>query len=201
MFNMSLINGLGTGSSVLRYGAPHAICFFKSMKIEVFSVSCGHCHTLAVTNNGIYAWGASQFGQLGLGKVLQCSSPELVTSLAQEIIIDAVAGQYHSVALSADGRIFTWGWGIHGQLGHGNTDEKATPFLVKALLGAVVCYISAGYAHTLALSVDGVVYAFGCNVLGQLGTGDNVKSSIPMKVALPDGITLISTGYFHNVSR
>ena len=101
---------IGTGSSVLRYGTPHAICFFKSMKIEVFSVSCGHCHTLAVTNNGIYAWGASQFGQLGLGKVLQCSSPELVTSLAQEIIVDAVAGQYHSVALTADGRIFTWGW-------------------------------------------------------------------------------------------
>ncbi|XP_024872319.1 uncharacterized protein LOC112454915 [Temnothorax curvispinosus] len=191
---------LGTGSSVLRYGAPHAICFFKSMKIEVFSVSCGHCHTLAVTNNGIYAWGASQFGQLGLGKVLQCSSPELITSLAQEIIIDAVAGQYHSVALTADGRIFTWGWGVHGQLGHGNTDEKATPSMVKTLLGVVVCYISAGYAHTLALSVDGVVYAFGCNVLGQLGTGDTAKSSIPTKVALPDGITLISTGYFHNLA-
>ncbi|XP_036149418.1 uncharacterized protein LOC105829672 isoform X2 [Monomorium pharaonis] len=191
---------LGTGSSVLRYGTPHAICFFRSMNIQVFSVSCGHCHTLAVTNNGIYAWGASQFGQLGLGKVLQCSSPELVTSLAQEMIVDAIAGQYHSVALTADGRIFTWGWGVHGQLGHGNTDEKTTPSLVKALLGVVVCHISAGYAHTLALSVDGVVYAFGCNVLGQLGTGDNAKSSIPTKVSLPDGITLISTGYFHNLA-
>lgn len=191
---------LGTGSSVLRYGAPHAVCFFKSMKIQVFSVSCGHCHTLAVTNNGIYAWGASQFGQLGLGKVLQCSNPELVTSLAQESIVDAVAGQYHSVALTADGRIFTWGWGVHGQLGHGNTDEKTTPSLVKALLGVVVCHISAGYAHTLALSVDGVVYAFGCNVLGQLGTGDNVKSSVPTKVSLPEEITLISTGYFHNLA-
>ncbi|KYN06247.1 X-linked retinitis pigmentosa GTPase regulator like protein, partial [Cyphomyrmex costatus] len=191
---------LGTGSSVLRYGTPHAICFFKSMKIEVFSVSCGHCHTLAVTNNGIYAWGASQFGQLGVGKVLQCSSPELITSLAQEIIIDAIAGQYHSVALTADGRIFTWGWGVHGQLGHGNTDDKATPSLVTALLGVVVCCISAGYAHTLALSIDGVVYAFGCNILGQLGTGDNTKSSIPIKVSLPDGITLISTGYFHNLA-
>ncbi|XP_011633715.1 uncharacterized protein LOC105424907 [Pogonomyrmex barbatus] len=191
---------LGTGSSVLRYGTPHAICFFKSMKIEVFSVSCGHCHTLAVTNNGIYTWGASQFGQLGLGKVLQCSSPVLVTSLAQEIIVDAVAGQYHSVALTADGRIFTWGWGIHGQLGHGNTDEKALPSLVKDLLGVVVCYISAGYAHTLALSMDGIVYAFGCNILGQLGSGSNIKSSIPMKVSLPDEITLISTGYFHNLA-
>lgn len=171
------------------------------MKIEVFGVSCGHCHTLAITNNGVYAWGASHFGQLGLGKVLQCSSPELVASLAQEIIIDAVAGQYHSVALTADGRVFTWGWGVHGQLGHGNTDEKSMPTLVTSLLGVIVCHISAGYAHTLALSVDGVVYAFGCNVLGQLGVGSNNKSSIPMKVSLPEGIRLISTGYFHNVSE
>ncbi|XP_050454237.1 uncharacterized protein LOC126852967 isoform X1 [Cataglyphis hispanica] len=192
---------LGTGSSVLRYGAPHAICFFRSMEIEVFSVSCGHCHTLTVTNNGIYAWGSSQFGQLGLGKVLQCSSPELIVSLAQEIIVDAVAGQYHSVALTADGRVFTWGWGVHGQLGHGNTDERITPSLVTALLGVIVRCISAGYAHTLALSVDGVVYAFGSNVLGQLGIGgNNAKSSVPTKVSLPDGITLISTRYFHNLA-
>ncbi|XP_072761626.1 uncharacterized protein Ca isoform X2 [Anoplolepis gracilipes] len=192
---------LGTGSSVLRYGAPHAICFFRSMEIEVFSVSCGHCHTLAVTNNGIYAWGSSQFGQLGLGKVLQCSNPELIVSLAQEVIVDAVAGQYHSVALTADGRVFTWGWGVHGQLGHGNTDERITPSLITALLGVVVRCISAGYAHTLALSVDGVVYAFGSNVLGQLGIGgNNAKSSVPTKVSLPDGITLISTGYFHNLA-
>lgn len=170
------------------------------MKIEVFSVSCGHCHTLTVTNNGIYAWGANQFGQLGLGKVQQCSTPELVTSLAQESIVDAVAGQYHSVALTADGRVFTWGWAVHGQLGHGNTEDRTIPTLVTALLGTVVCYISAGYAHTLVLSMDGMVYAFGCNVLGQLGVGSNIKSSLPIRVSLPDGITLISTGYFHNVS-
>ncbi|EZA47730.1 X-linked retinitis pigmentosa GTPase regulator-like protein [Ooceraea biroi] len=197
----SLVQGcLGTGSSVLRYGTPHALCFFRSMKIEVFSVSCGHCHTLAVTNNGIYAWGASQFGQLGLGKVSQCSTPELVTSLAQESIVEAVAGQYHSVALTADGRVFTWGWGVHGQLGHGNTDEKTIATLVTALLGTVVCHVSAGYAHTLVLSMDGIVYAFGCNVLGQLGMGSNAKSSLPMRISLPDEITLISTGYFHNLA-
>lgn len=169
------------------------------MELEVLSVSCGHCHTLAVTNNGVYAWGSSQFGQLGLGKVLQCSTPELITSVAQEVIVDAVAGQYHSVALTADGRVFTWGWGVHGQLGHGNTDEKTTPTLVTSLLGVVIRSISAGHAHTLLLSTEGIVYAFGCNIFGQLGTGTNVKSSVPIKVSLPEKISLIATGYFHNV--
>nr|XP_033323093.1 uncharacterized protein LOC117218656 [Megalopta genalis] len=191
---------LGTGPSLLRYGTPQSIPFFRSMELEVFSVSCGHCHTLAVTNNGVYAWGSSQFGQLGLGKILQSSNPELVTTLAQEIIVDAVAGQYHSVALTSDGRVFTWGWGVHGQLGHGTTDEKLTPTLVTALLGVVVRSISAGHAHTLALSTESVVYAFGCNVFGQLGVGSNIKSSVPMKVLLPEKISLIATGYFHNLA-
>ncbi|KAK2577382.1 hypothetical protein KPH14_003497 [Odynerus spinipes] len=191
---------LGTGSSVLRYGSPSTINFFHNMEVEVFSVSCGHCHTLAVTNNGVYAWGSSQFGQLGLGKVLQCSSPELITALAQEVIIDAVAGQYHSIALTADGRVFTWGWGVHGQLGHGNTDKRITPTLVTSLLGIFIKHISAGHAHSLALSDEGVVYAFGCNVFGQLGISSNIKSSVPMKVLLPEKITLVATGYFHNLA-
>ncbi|XP_076673695.1 RCC1 and BTB domain containing protein claret [Andrena cerasifolii] len=191
---------LGTGPSPLRYGTPQPISFFRTMELEVLSVSCGHCHTLAVTNNGVYAWGSSQFGQLGLGKVLQCSTPELITSVAQEVIIDAVAGQYHSVALTADGRVFTWGWGVHGQLGHGNTDEKTTPTLVTSLLGVVIRSISAGHAHTLVLSTEGIVYAFGCNIFGQLGTGTNVKSSVPIKVSLPEKISLIATGYFHNLA-
>ncbi|XP_076756092.1 RCC1 and BTB domain containing protein claret isoform X2 [Xylocopa sonorina] len=197
----SFVQGcLGTGPSVLRYGAPQPIPFFRIMEVEVLSVSCGHCHTLAVTNNGVYAWGSSQFGQLGLGKILHCSTPELVTSLAQEVIIDAVAGQYHSIALTADGRVFTWGWGVHGQLGHGNTDKKLTPTLVTSLLGIVVRSISAGHAHTLALSTEGIVYAFGCNIFGQLGVGSNVKSSVPMKVSLSERICLIASGYFHNLA-
>ncbi|XP_003698590.1 uncharacterized protein LOC100869963 [Apis florea] len=191
---------LGTGPSVLRYGSPQVISFFWIMEIEVLSVSCGHCHTLAVTNNGVYAWGSSQFGQLGLGKILQCSTPELITSLAQEVIIDAVAGQYHSVALTSDGRVFTWGWGVHGQLGHGNTDKKMTPTLVTSLLGIVIRFITAGHAHTLALSTEGIIYAFGCNIFGQLGVGNNIKSSVPIKVSLSERIILIATGYFHNLA-
>lgn len=184
-----------------RYGPPQLVSTFQSIKVEVLSVSCGRCHTLAVTNNGVYAWGASQFGQLGLEKKLQCPTPELIMSLAQEIIVDAVAGQYHSVALTKDGRVFTWGWGVHGQLGHGNTNEKNTPTLVTSLLGIIVRQISAGHAHTLVLTADGDVYSFGSNVFGQLGNGTNVKSSFPIKItSIVEKVGLITTGYFHNVS-
>lgn len=198
---ITIIFSSGTGPTMSRYGSPQLLPTFQNVKVEVLSVSCGRCHSLAVTNNGIYSWGAGQFGQLGLEKKLQCPNPELIVSLAQEIVVDAVAGQYHSVALTKDGRVFTWGWGVHGQLGHGNTNEKNIPTLVTSLLGTIVCQISAGHAHTLVLTADGDVYSFGSNVFGQLGNGTNVKSSFPVKVVqLPEKIGLISTGYFHNVS-
>ncbi|XP_012270806.1 uncharacterized protein LOC105694570 [Orussus abietinus] len=192
---------LGTGPSISRYASPRAVGLFHDMEVEILSVSCGRCHTLAVTNNGVYTWGGSQFGQLGLGKLAQSPSPELITCLAQEIIVDAVAGQYHSVALTVDGRVFTWGWGVHGQLGHGNTDEINTPTLVTALLGVVIKHVSAGHAHTIALSAEGYVYGFGSNIFGQLGNGNNMKSSVPIKISLlPEKISLIATGYFHNLA-
>ena len=58
----------------------------------MLSISCGRCHTLAVTNNGVYSWGGNKYGQLGLGEMRECPNPELITSLAQEIIVEAVAG-------------------------------------------------------------------------------------------------------------
>ncbi|XP_031777146.1 uncharacterized protein LOC100677930 isoform X2 [Nasonia vitripennis] len=197
----SLQGCLGTGPTISRYSSPQGITIFRRLGIDVLSISCGRCHTLAVTNNGVYVWGGNKYGQLGLGEVRECPNPELITALAQEIIVEAVAGQHHSAAITADGRLFTWGWGVHGQLGHGNTEAKRQPCLVTALLGVVVRHVSAGYAHTVALSADGLVYAFGCNLFGQLGVGNDGKCTSPMRVSLlPERITLISTKYFHNLA-
>jgi alpha-tubulin suppressor-like RCC1 family protein len=78
---------------MLSSSLPQGIFIFRRLGIEVLSVSCGRIHTLAVTNNGVYAWGGNMFGQLGLENVHQCLNPELITSLAQEIIVEAVAGE------------------------------------------------------------------------------------------------------------
>ncbi|XP_033222191.1 uncharacterized protein LOC117176193 isoform X2 [Belonocnema kinseyi] len=197
----TIIGSLGSGSVSSVCDTPQEINIFRRMNIEVISVSSGHCHTLALTNNGVYAWGGSKFGQVGLGILTQCSSPQLITSLADEIVIDCAAGQYHSVALTSDGRVFTWGWGVHGQLGHGNTENVNLPTLVTSLLGTAINHISAGHAHTMVLSADGVVYVFGCNNVGQLGMTNSRKCLIPQKVPLlPEKISLIATKYFHNLA-
>lgn len=154
----------------------------------------------------MYCWGSNLYGQLGLGPIVQESPyPQLITSLNHSRIVDVAAGQYHSAALTADGRIYTWGWGIHGQLGHGTCDNEYYPRHVQ--MKEVVVQISAGHAHTLILSEEGKVYGFGSNAFGQLDSNNVVgsKSTIPVKVDLqPDihvPIEKVATSYFHNVSN
>lgn len=52
----------------------------------------------------VYAWGSSQYGQLGIEKTGQSPYPRLVEHLSRERIIAVSAGQYHSIALADDGR-------------------------------------------------------------------------------------------------
>ena len=40
------------------------------------------------------------------------------------------------------GAVFTWGYGANGRLGHGNTEDRATPKLMDTLNGAKVYQFS-----------------------------------------------------------
>jgi RCC1 and BTB domain-containing protein len=51
-------------------------------------------------------------------------------------VVEVAAGQHHTVARLADGRIFTWGQGEHGALGHGDTENQLVPKLID--MGALL---------------------------------------------------------------
>lgn len=153
----------------------------------------------------MYCWGSNSYGQLGLGAVIQESPyPQLVTSLSHSKVVDVVAGQYHSIALTADGKVYTWGWGIHGQLGHDSCDNEYYPKELK--FEEPVVQVAAGHAHSLLLTCEGKLYGFGSNAFGQLEScnGVGTKTTRPVRVYLmPDvhvPIERIATAYFHNVS-
>jgi alpha-tubulin suppressor-like RCC1 family protein len=85
------------------------------------------------------------------------------SSLANVVAI--AAGEYHSVALTSTGDVYTWGRNTNGQLGTGNTTQSKIPALIAT--GATA--IGAGYDHTLFVKTDGTVWAAGLNSSGQLG--------------------------------
>lgn len=89
-------------------------------------------------------------------------------------------GNYFTVALKADGSIWSWGHNGYGQLGIGNKTTKRVP--VKAVNINNVKDIGAGTYHTVALKEDGTVWTWGYNYNGQLGTGDTSVRLVPTQV-------------------
>lgn len=109
------------------YSTPRPLQFLGQLNVVVHAVRCGRTHTLILTNNGLYATGANQLGQLGIGRyTAQALQPMLVRSFDGMDVTVIDAGQYHN-AVVADGRLYTWGWGVYGQLGHGSVEIGYEP--------------------------------------------------------------------------
>ena len=106
---------------------------------------------------------------LSLGQSLVLPSFVPVDPFRDTQLIAVEAGGRHSVALSADGQVYTWGSNEDGALGHGDLRERASPSVVGALSKKRIRAVCAGHAHTVAASVDGIVYAWGDATAGQLG--------------------------------
>ncbi len=99
-------------------------------------------------------------------------------------------------------RVFSWGWGVHGQLGLGTIDDQLHPRHITSLDALKVTLISAGYCHSGVLSSDGQLYMFGSSAFGQLGSGSSNKSTVPQLVegVSHERIVTFGCGYFNSVS-
>ncbi|XP_074671596.1 E3 ubiquitin-protein ligase MYCBP2 isoform X18 [Strix aluco] len=82
--------------------------------------------------------------------------------------VQVSCGFHHSVVLMENGDVYTFGYGQHGQLGHGDVNSRGCPTLVQALPGPST-QVTAGSNHTAILLMDGQVFTFGSFSKGQLG--------------------------------
>ncbi|TMW55803.1 hypothetical protein Poli38472_008451 [Pythium oligandrum] len=168
-------------------------------------VVCGSRFTLALTTRGtVFAWGKNDYGQLGSGDTRAQIEPEQVEALRDVTIVSVAAKGSHVLALSADGRLYTWGRGDEGQLGHGDRVSHALPRVVSALAHQRVWLIAAGRSHSVAVTEDGAVYTWGSNEDGALGrpTGsDETSSATPTQVDTLYGVkvTQVECGSRHTV--
>eukprot|EP00124_Ichthyophonus_hoferi_P001952 Ihof_evm5s118 gene=Ihof_evmTU5s118 len=139
--------------------------------IFVAMVTCGWAHSLAITaNHQLLSWGCNQYGQLGRSVTSSdqfSTEPQSVTIPGDLKVIKICAGMRHSVALTSNGSVFTWGVNRHGQLGLGESVKLShTPTLVPGLEERIVD-IATGQQHTVLLTATGVLYTFGNNKFGQ----------------------------------
>ncbi|XP_055468698.1 probable E3 ubiquitin-protein ligase HERC6 isoform X4 [Psammomys obesus] len=173
--------------------------------IHVDLVSCGKAHSLAVCHKGrVFAWGAGSDGQLGIGEFKEINfMPMKIKALADIKIIQVSCGHYHSLALSEDSQVFSWGNNSQGQLGLGKKfRSQASPQKVKSLEGIPLAQVAAGGTHSFALSLMGTSFGWGSNSAGQLALSEK---NIEVKIYKPHsigalknlGVVYISCGHEH----
>ena len=90
---------------------------------------------------------------------------------------DIALGKEHVLVASDDGRVFSWGRGEDGQLGLPHALGTDMPAEVKALSARGVVLVSAGRAHSAAVTHDGGLYTWGANNYGQTGLGNGMPWS------------------------
>ncbi|XP_047433036.1 RCC1 and BTB domain-containing protein 1 isoform X2 [Mugil cephalus] len=151
---------------------------------KVTMVACGSHHSMALTHDGeVFAWGYNNCGQIGSGSTANQPFPRKVTGCLQgKTAVGITCGQTSSVALVDNGEVYGWGYNGNGQLGIGNNGNQLTPCRVTALQGMCVQQVVSGYGHCLALTDEGLLYAWGANTYGQLGTGNKSNQLSPVQI-------------------
>jgi alpha-tubulin suppressor-like RCC1 family protein len=95
--------------------------------------------------------------------------------------------------------VYVWGQNRFGQLGIGTTNPLVTtPALVPGLDGVMA--VAVGFAHTVALTADGAVVAWGRNDKGQLGDGTTAERLSPVAMPGLSGIVAIAAGDLSTVA-
>ncbi|KAK9884642.1 hypothetical protein WA026_007479 [Henosepilachna vigintioctopunctata] len=179
--------GLGESSN---QSSPKRILLNSVVK-KLSSSKGSDGHTLALTKNGeVYSWGDGDYGKLGHGNSVTHKQPERIMGpFVGKTVKFINAGYRHSAAVTSDGKLYTWGEGDHGRLGHGDGNGRLIPTLVSSLsdVGSVAC----GSSHTLVVSKDGKsVWSFGSGENGKLGHGEIAKVFRPKLIEALQGLTI-----------
>eukprot|EP00004_Rigifila_ramosa_P021055 TRINITY_DN5538_c0_g1_i1.p1 TRINITY_DN5538_c0_g1~~TRINITY_DN5538_c0_g1_i1.p1 ORF type:complete len:1656 (+),score=251.52 TRINITY_DN5538_c0_g1_i1:241-4968(+) len=152
---------------------------------SVVDVAAGESFFLFLTKSGaVFSLGAGDAGQLGCGSFLQyMASPCLIGAPLLGLSVKSIAcGASHSICLTEDGGLWSFGLNKHGQLGLGHFENVAQPTRVPWRV--VSTSVSCGASHTAVVSTDGSLWAWGSGEYGQLGSSLRVMSANPRYIPL-----------------
>jgi len=165
--------------------------------LDATLIAAGDSHSLArsATNGAVWASGAGDHGQLGLGFI--ASTNAFVDTPRTNIT--ALSGGYgHSLALDTDGNAWATGRNLEGQLGLGDETQRAGFTQIPSPVD--VTAIAAGSFHSLLLTSDGHVWVSGFNSFGQLGVPGTDTDAF---IQVPDlsNVVAIAAGGYHSLAR
>jgi alpha-tubulin suppressor-like RCC1 family protein len=130
---------------------PSPVSALSSQFVHIDAVQAGGSHTLALSDRGeVYTWGCGHSGRLGIGNMDNYNLPVLIAALERKKVVSIAAGSAHSIALTDEGDIYTWGKGDLGRLGHGAGGHEILPREVQLSSHATVrpVAVGAGECHS-----------------------------------------------------
>lgn len=113
-------------------------------------------------------------------------------------VVHVSCGYRHTALVTHDRRLYTFGYGECGRLGHGTEESRHEPTLVtyfSSLIDSIgvdeggVASVSCGREHTMVVLANGDLFGFGWAEAGRLGTGETESSLYPSRVARLQGQT------------
>lgn len=193
---------LGDGTTITRY-SPIQVPSLTN----ITRIAAGGKHSLAMRADGVlFAWGSNQYGQLGIDSS-DLNSLVPVSAVIPGPVTEIAAGTEHSVALTDDGTVWTWGRNSVAQLGDGSLIDRRRPVALSGLEPVVA--VAAGEEHSLAVDQQGTVYGWGNNAYGQSGAREDASDCpvfqiqciwTPHPVRGAWGARSLSAGYKFNLA-
>lgn len=160
---------------------------------NIVAISSGQAHGLALDRDGaVWAWGRA--AQLGNPAQTTNTGTAVKVELPSGVRVAQIsAGRTHSLVLTEDGDVYSWGANASGQLGLGDTTTRSTPTKIAALSGlpggSRVTSVSAGLgtgssrSTSFALLSDGTFRAWGSNLSGELGLALGATDDVTVPTA------------------
>ncbi len=191
-WSLSPISGPAEGDTRITLTPPttRGLRFSRAITGLSFALAFG-------SDGNLYSWGYNDSGQLGrnTSSSSPADRPGIVTPPTAGVhFTQAIAGDYHSLAMGSDGNLYSWGFNYYGQLGRNSSSSSPADrpgIVTPPTAGVHFTQFCAGTHHSMAMGSDGNLYSWGLNDYGQLGNGnaDTKPHATPSKVTPPDGVT------------
>jgi len=186
-------------NSVVCYSTPVAILgttkTFCDIKSQIQTA-------LGLDKNGkLWSWGYNAYGDIGDNTTAAKSTPVAVGGANKTYCNIMMSGNdgFHSTAIDKDGKLWSWGYNLYGQLGDNTVVSKRTPI---AVLGTTktFCKVDTRAYGQVALDKNGKIWTWGNGQYGQMGVNnENVDYCTPIAVCLSKYVTNLGTGVHSSI--
>jgi alpha-tubulin suppressor-like RCC1 family protein len=165
--------------------------FVLSPEDKIIDIAIGAYHCAAISSLGeVFMWGDNENGKINDGSDDYFEFPTNITSTfvldMNETIVKMSLGLEHTMALSSEGKVFTWGANDAGALGDGSTTRSSIPLDISTQFvldsTETITEIVAGNYVSLALTSNGNIFTWGNYENGELGDGSVGNRLSPVRI-------------------